>query len=252
MLLFPRFTYLMRGVKSISSLVLLLHEITFDIGPFAAITGVFLAVMGYALALLSPRNGSGLSHSTDGFIVSVYLTLLGDFDRDEDANGFQVMVFFLFSAVSNIVLLNALIAIISKSYEIAQVSAPISLWPLSSVPDSSPNAHQYPPVVFPHLRPIPSGARRRTALAAACLRHPRGPGADRQHERRAWKGGTRTPRPLLSRVSARYDRALENLLRLPLSALECLWSASGVQVGARAQEEECHERGQQRGERGES
>ena len=119
-LLFPRFTYLMRGVKSISSLVLLLYEVIDDIYPFAAVTVVFLAVMGYALALLSPRNGSGLSHSTDGFFVSVYLTLLGDFDRDEDANIAQMVVFFVFTAVSNIVLLNALIAIISKSYDVAQ------------------------------------------------------------------------------------------------------------------------------------
>ena len=70
-LLFPRFVYLMRGNKKISTLLLLLEHIIIDIMPFTVVTAVFILTFGYALALLSDRTaGTGMYNaaSVDGFL----------------------------------------------------------------------------------------------------------------------------------------------------------------------------------------
>ena len=110
----------MRGNKKISTLLLLLEHIIIDIMPFTVVTAVFILTFGYGLALLSDRTaGTGMYNaaSVDGFLVKVYLTLLGEFQYEDDPTVAKLLVFVSFSFISNIVLLNALIAIITHSYD---------------------------------------------------------------------------------------------------------------------------------------
>ena len=129
--------------QPIATFVLMINQVILDLRSFLVVLLVVILMFGHAFYVLlsdndpdNPFKSFGLRvNETEGETLStLYLTLLGDFDMDaykmkNDPNDpFASWLFFLFSFIVMIILLNVLIAIVSDSYDMVLVNSSELFW----------------------------------------------------------------------------------------------------------------------------